>query len=139
MRPAAAPALAPARQKGYVGAMNEPIGLLPFVPGGPDFAQSRALFQALGFQELWSSGGYAGLQHGAARFILQDLDDATFAGQLMIKLEVADLDAWWAGVGADELTRRFPRLAIKPPTQFAWGREVHLIDLAGVCWHVGVP
>jgi hypothetical protein len=21
--------------------------------------------------------------------------------------------------------------------EFPWGREVHFIDLAGVCWHVG--
>jgi hypothetical protein len=28
-------------------------------------------------------------------------------------------------------------LRITPPTDFAWGREVNFIDLAGVCWHVG--
>jgi hypothetical protein len=24
----------------------------------------------------------------------------------------------------------------KRPTDFPWGREVHIIDPAGVCWHV---
>jgi hypothetical protein len=25
---------------------------------------------------------------------------------------------------------------LKPPTDYAWGREVHIIDPGGVCWHV---
>jgi hypothetical protein len=34
---------------------------------------------------------------------------------------------------------RFSGFRLKPPTDFPWGREVHFIDLAGVCWHVGAP
>jgi hypothetical protein len=59
--------------------MPDPIRLVPFVPGGSDFAKSR------------------------------------------------------------ELPTRFSGFRLKPPTDFPWGREVHFIDLAGVCWHVGTP
>jgi hypothetical protein len=114
-----------------------PVGLLPFVPSGGDFEKSRALFHALGFVEEWAGGGYVGFAHGPARFILQDFNDATFASNLMIKIEVADLDAWWREVEPMDLPGRFPGLRIKPPFDFPWGREVHFIDLAGVCWHVG--
>jgi len=34
--------------------MAAPITLVPFVPGGADFAKSRELFRALGFEEEWS-------------------------------------------------------------------------------------
>ncbi len=119
--------------------MVEPLALLPFVPSGKDLARSRELFQTLGFTELWENDGYVGFSHGAAKFILQEFDNPEFAGNLMMKIEVADVDAWWAEVEPLRLAERFPGVRIKPPSDFAWGREVHFIDLAGVCWHVGMP
>ena len=114
-----------------------PIGLAPFVPSGPDFERSRALFRELGFDETWCSDGYAGFRKGGAQFILQHLDAPAFASNFMIRIDVADLDAWWAAVSALDLPSRYPGFRIKPPTVFPWGREVHFIDIAGVCWHVG--
>jgi uncharacterized glyoxalase superfamily protein PhnB len=33
---------------------------------------------------------------------------------------------------------RYPGTRAKEPTDYPWGnREVHLIDVAGVCWHFG--
>jgi hypothetical protein len=110
--------------------------LVPFIPGGKDYAASRRLFAALGFEEHWESGGYAGFKNGAAEFILQDFRDDAFASNLMMKLVVPDLDRWWGAVSRMQLERSHPGLRMKPPTEFPWGREVHLIDLAGVCWHV---
>lgn len=117
--------------------MSKLLGLVPFVPSGRDFDRSRALFRELGFSELWSAEGYVGLECGAARFILQAFDAPAFAANLMIRLDVDDLDAWWREVSAKELPRQFPEFRINPPRDFPWGREVHFIDLAGVCWHVG--
>jgi hypothetical protein len=54
----------------------------------------------------------------------------------MATLEVNDLSAWWAETRQANLPERFPGFRIKPPHDFPWGREVHFIDLAGVCWHV---
>ncbi len=119
--------------------MIEPIGLVPFVPGGSDFTKSRELFLELGFQELWENDGYVGFQCGPAKFILQDINEPAFAGNYMLKIEVADLDAWWAEIEPKQFPERFPGFRIKPPTDYPWGREVHFIDLAGVCWHVGRP
>jgi|SRR5687768_12336849 len=112
------------------------ISLLPFVPSGSQYDASRALFSALGFQEEWESDGYAGFRSGNAQFILQRFDDATFASNFMVKVIVEDLDAWWLEVSSKNLEKTYPGLRIKPPTDFPWGREVNLIDLAGVCWHV---
>ena len=117
----------------------KPTAIIPFVPGGKDFDRSRSLFRELGFEETWENDGYAGFRAGGAQFILQDLDHPGFASNMMIRIEVADLDRWWAEVQKKALPVAYPEFRIKPPLEFPWGREVHFIDLAGVCWHVGQP
>ncbi|MEO8361137.1 MAG: hypothetical protein ABI672_13990 [Vicinamibacteria bacterium] len=116
---------------------TELLGLQPFVPSGPDFEGARALFRDLGFKEMWSGGDYVGFQQGAARFILQKYNDAHFASNLMIRIDVPNVDAWYAEVAALSLPAKHKGLRINPPKDFSWGREVHFIDPAGVCWHVG--
>jgi catechol 2,3-dioxygenase-like lactoylglutathione lyase family enzyme len=110
--------------------------LLPFVPSGKDYAASRRLFQELGFEEVWENGGYAGFRNGNAEFILQNFADEAFASNLMILIRVRDLDRWWETVSRKRLEETYPAFRMKPPTDFPWGREVHFIDPAGVCWHV---
>ena len=112
------------------------ITLLPFVPSGSDYESSRRLFADLGFVETWESDGYAGFRSGDAQFILQRFDDRAFASNFMVKIVVPDLDAWWREISSKELERIYPGVRLKPPTNFPWGREVNLIDLAGVCWHI---
>ena len=111
------------------------LSLQPFVPSGKDFAKSRALFRALGFEERWANDGYVGFACGAASFILQDIDMPDVAAQMMIRVDVVDLDEWWR---ANENALASAGVTAKPPHDFPWGREVHFIDYAGVCWHVGV-
>ena len=113
------------------------LSLAPFIPSGKDYAASRRLFQQLGFEETWEHDGYAGFRNGAVQFILQRFEAKGFAENYMVRIDVADLDAWWKAVAAKELERAFPGFKLRPPTDFPWGREVHFIDLAGVCWHVG--
>ena len=113
------------------------LSLSPFVPSGHDYEASRRLFRELGFEETWESNGYAGFRNGDARFILQNFHNDAFAQNFMIRIDVADLEAWWHAVSRRHLERAYTGFRINPPTQFPWGREVHSIDLAGVCWHVG--
>ena len=54
----------------------------------------------------------------------------------MITLEVTDLDAYWAELQGKDLAQAFAGVRLRPPTQFPWGREIHIIDPGGVCWHV---
>jgi catechol 2,3-dioxygenase-like lactoylglutathione lyase family enzyme len=114
----------------------EARALLPFVPSGKDYEASRRLFQELGFQEVWENQGYAGFRNGNAEFILQNFADEAFASNLMILVVVPDLAAWWEAVSRKRLEQTYPGFRMKPPTDFPWGREVHFIDPAGVCWHV---
>jgi hypothetical protein len=112
------------------------LGLYPFVPSGRDFKTALDFFAAIGFQRLWENGGYAGLRCGAAYFILQDIAVPDWQANQMIVIEVDDLDAYWSDLDAKGLPGKFQGVKVRPPTDFPWGREVHLIDPAGVCWHV---
>jgi hypothetical protein len=110
--------------------------LVPFVPAGANFAGALDFFAALGFDKQWQQDGLAGLRFGGATFMLQDINVPEWQKNQMITLEVTDLDAYWAELEAKALPSRFPGVSLRPPTQFPWGRELHIIDLAGVCWHV---
>ena len=110
--------------------------LYPFVPSGPDFARSLAFFAALGFETAWQADGLAGQRFGGAYFLLQQIDAPEWQKNQMITFEVDDLEAYWSELAAKDLEAAFPGVKLRPPTDFPWGREVHLIDPAGVCWHV---
>jgi hypothetical protein len=110
--------------------------LYPLVPSGPHFARALEFFAALGFAKLWEHGGLAGLRFGGAYFILQNIDVPQWQTNQMITFEVTDLDSYWSELEARDLARAIPGVKLRPPTEFPWGREIHLIDPGGVCWHV---
>jgi hypothetical protein len=110
--------------------------LYPFVPSGPAFLTSIDFFAELGFQKLWQHEGLAGLRFGGAYFLLQDIDVPEWQKNQMITFEVDDLDGYWAEIEPKGLAARFPGVRLRPPTDFPWGREVHIVDPGGVCWHV---
>jgi len=96
------------------------LSLLPFVPSGGDYQASRSLFADLGFEEVWENSGYAGFRNGDAQFILQNFDDEKFAGNFMIRINVANLDAWWAAVSRLQLDAKYSGFRINPPANFPW-------------------
>jgi hypothetical protein len=110
--------------------------LYPFIPSGADFAASLNFFLKLGFEKVWEQSGLAGLRFGQAQFILQNINVPQWQQNQMITLEVTDLDAYWSEVQSLDLSKAFSGVKFKPPTPYAWGREMHFIDPAGVCWHV---
>jgi hypothetical protein len=110
--------------------------LYPFVPSGPQFARSLEFFAALGFDKLWQHDGIAGLRFGGAYFMLQDIDVPEWQNNQMITFEVTDLGLYWSELEAKDLANSFTGVKLRPPTQFPWGREVHITDPGGVCWHV---
>ena len=115
---------------------TQATALHPFVPAGADFALALAFFAELGFETLWKHDGLAGLRYGAAFFFLQEIDVPEWQKNQMLTLEVDDLDGYWSEIAAKDLARRFQGVRLRPPTEYPWGREAHIVDPAGVCWHV---
>ena len=107
----------------------------PFIPSGPNFEASKKLFVELGFEITSENSGYVGFKNNTCKFILQQYDNKRFAENLMVRITVPDLDAFWNELNKKELTKHF-KIKLRAPKEFPYGREVHLIDLAGVCWHI---
>jgi hypothetical protein len=115
---------------------TQTTGLHAFVPSGPDFQQALDFHAELGFSVEWENGDCAGLRCGGAYFILQNIDARQWAEMQMLALEVEDLEAWWQEFSAKNTEAKFQGTRTRPPKDFPWGREIHLTDPAGVCWHV---
>lgn len=110
--------------------------LYPFVPSGANFSRALEFFAALGFEKEWANDGLAAMRFGGAFFLLQNIDIPQWQSNQMINFEVDNLDAYWSEIEAKDLPASFAGVRLRPPQDFPWGREIHIIDPAGVCWHV---
>ena len=110
--------------------------IYPFVPSGADFSAALAFFADLGFETAWKDDGLAGLRFGDAYFMLQSIDIPIWQSNQMLTLAVDDLDLYWREIDALDLPTKYKGVRTKPPSEYPWGREVHIIDPAGVCWHI---
>lgn len=110
------------------------LSIETFVPSGSDFEKSKQLFQELGFVNMWEEGNVAGFEKDGCKFILQKYDDQKFAENLMLIVRINDIAAFQKSVTEKKLAERFGirigQLAVQP-----YGKEINIIDIAGVCWH----
>jgi hypothetical protein len=112
--------------------------LQPFVPSGAAFEKSAELFVELGFEKKWEAGDYIGFGKDGFGFILQKFSNKEFAENLMITVGVPDADAFWSEVLEKKLSEKF-KIRVSEPHDMPYGKEVNMIDLAGVCWHFVGP
>lgn len=110
------------------------LSLEPFIPSGNNFEGSKQFFQEIGFKINWDAGGYIGFEKDGCKFILQQYDDEAFAQNLMISVKVDDAAAFRNSVLEKQLPERFG-IRIGEVTEQPYGKEVNVIDIAGVCWH----
>ncbi|QNA43168.1 VOC family protein [Lacibacter sediminis] len=110
------------------------LSLQPFVPSGSTFAESKAFFTELGFNLTWDMGDYTGFENNGFRFILQKYDNKAFAENFMLSVGVENADAFRAEVLEKQLPQKYG-IRIGEVSDQPYGREVNIIDLAGVCWH----
>jgi predicted lactoylglutathione lyase len=110
------------------------LSLQPFVPSGSNFESSKNFFQQLGFSIQWDAGDYIGFEKDGCGFILQKYDNREFAENLMITVAVSNADEFRLDVINKQLTEKFG-IRLGEVTDQPYGREVNIIDLAGVCWH----
>jgi hypothetical protein len=112
------------------------IRLRPFIPSGKDYGLAQTFFEALGFEKIYSDNGLSIFRIGELEFFLQNFHNEGFQSNFMVELQVEDLDGWWTKIQKIVQNDAFPVKA-KEPAFYPWGkREIHLIDPAGVCWHL---
>ena len=110
------------------------LSLEQFIPSGNNFDASKNLFVELGFKINWDAGDYIGFEKDSCKFILQKYDDKAFAENLMINVKVDDVQAFRNNLMEKKLPEKFD-IRIGEITNQPYGKEVNLIDIAGVCWH----
>ena len=108
--------------------------LQPFVPSGPDMELSKKLFIEMGFEIRWDAGDYTSFHKDGFGFILQKNNDKTFAENFMISVGIDNVDAYREELRSKELEQKFG-IKIGNAVNQPYGREVNIIDIAGVCWH----
>ncbi|AKQ46897.1 bleomycin resistance protein [Rufibacter radiotolerans] len=110
------------------------LSLEPFVPSGSNFTDAKQFFQELGFTLTWDAGDYIGFERDACKFILQKYDHAEFAQNFMLNVKVSDVEEFRNGLLSRKLPEKYG-VTVGQPTQQPYGKEVNVIDMAGVCWH----
>jgi hypothetical protein len=110
------------------------LSLEPFVPSGTDFAGSRQFFQELGFKIIWDAGDYIGFERDGCKFILQKYENVEFAQNFMLSVRVDNVEEFRNAVIERKLPEKFG-IRIGLPLEQPYGKEVNIIDPAGVCWH----
>jgi hypothetical protein len=108
--------------------------LEPFVPSGSNFEGSKQFFLELGFTINWDAGDYVGFEKDGCKFILQYYINKDFAENLMISIKVDNANEFYQFVVDKKLPEKFG-IRISAPKQQPYGKEVNIIDIAGVCWH----
>jgi len=110
------------------------LSLQPFVPSGSNFEASKELFQELGFDIRWDAGDYVGFENNGCKFILQKFDNRPFAENFMVTVGIGNADEFRREVIEKQLPEKFG-IRIGNVSGMPYGREVNIIDIAGVCWH----
>lgn len=110
------------------------LSLEPFVPSGNNFEGTKNLFIDLGFKISWDAGDYIGFEKNGCKFILQKFDNKAFAENLMINVRVDDVQKFRNNIIEKQLAEKYG-IRIGDVTHQPYGKEVNLVDIAGVCWH----
>jgi catechol 2,3-dioxygenase-like lactoylglutathione lyase family enzyme len=111
------------------------VEIKAFVPAR-DFALSKRFYEDLGFTIAWSESDLAYLHRGDCSFLLQNFYNSEHAGNFMMHLLVADVDAWWRHVKESQLAAKYDVRA-EPPDERPWGmRDFTIVDPRGVLWRI---
>lgn len=112
------------------------VEIKAFVPAR-DMELSLRFYRDLGFEVPWSSDQLAYLHAGDCSFLLQKFHVPEHAGNFMMHLLVADVDAWWRHVESQRLAERYGVRVQRPKDQVWKIRDFVLTDPAGVLWRIG--
>lgn len=110
------------------------FSIQPFVPSGENFEGSKQFFQQLGFNINWDAGDYIGFEKDGCKFILQKYINKDFAENFMLTVAISNADEFRKEVLDKQLPQKFG-ICIGEVSDQPYGREVNIIDIAGVCWH----
>lgn len=105
-----------------------------------DFTESCAFYQAIGFSvgdpQTGDTPTASAVYSGQGEIILQDFYVKEWAENTMMTLTVDDLDDFIQKVSSYQSHHPESNVRFKPPQDYGWGLQIHLLDPSGVLWHV---
>lgn len=110
--------------------------LRPFVPSGDDYPLAIRFYQDLGFEQIYTDDGLTIFKIDDLEFHLQNYQNAELQNNYMLELCVEDLDGWWERITRSGVIEKYQVRAKSPAMQPYGRRAIHLIDPAGVLWHI---
>lgn len=112
------------------------LSIRPFI-GASNFELSRAFYRDLGFTEHLISPSLSVFHFDDLSFYLQNAYVKDWVDNTMVFVEVADVQSYWEGLLALNLTDKYPTVRLVPPKQLEWGTECFVHDPSGILWHFG--
>ncbi len=110
--------------------------IIPFIPS-IDFETSLSFYKAVGFVFEPTQEGDSKTANGMMEdneIILQDYYVKDWAENSMYVMQVSSLTDFVTTIQA--IQPDFPMIKLRGPEDFGWGEQIHLLDPAGVLWHV---
>jgi len=112
------------------------VKLRPFVPSGEDYPLAIQFYTDLGFEPIFRSPELTIFQVDDLEFHLQNYFNRELQENYMLELVVQDLDSWWKRIQTSGVIEKY-QVRAKPPALQPYGRRaIHLLDPAGVLWHI---
>ena len=111
----------------------EAKALRPFI-ASKDFEISKSFYKDLGFEITYDSSDLVIFSMKGASFFLQNVYVQIWADNTMVQLVVDDLEGLYEI--AEKLIDKYEGTKIKAIFKADYGRTFHLIDPAGVLWHM---
>jgi uncharacterized glyoxalase superfamily protein PhnB len=112
------------------------IKLRPFIPSGENYPLAVQFYMDLGFEKIFSSDELTIFKFDETEFHVQNFHNAELQNNFMLELCVQDLDAWWQHIEDTGIVGKYNVRAKRPQIQPYGKRAIHLIDPAGVLWHI---
>jgi hypothetical protein len=112
------------------------LKLRPFIPSGSDYPLAMQFYTDLGFEKIYTSNELSVFRMGETEFHLQNFHNTELQHNFMLELCVQDLDAWWQHIQSTGVIDNYNVKAKSPRIQPYGRRAIHLLDPAGVLWHI---
>ena len=106
-----------------------------FIPSGKNYVQAQLFFEELGFENVYADDHMSIFRNEGVEFFLQNFYNQDFQDNYMVAMSVEDLDGLWVHIKNKKLEEKYP-IKVISHEETTWGRQILLIDPAGVHWYI---
>jgi len=114
------------------------LDIRAFVPSGKEYEKSKHLFRELGFDMAFDAGDFAGFEKDGCKFFLQNYDSGDCVQHFMMAVGISNAEEFRNKAITNKLAERYG-IKVGPVVEQPYGKEVCVVDIAGVLWHFVEP